>query len=249
MTVPLHGGSRAAAATAPGAHLLLVEDDDAMRGSVVANLAAHGYRLAEAPTAAEALRRWEAERPDLILLDLGLPDDDGTAIIRRVRREATTPILVLSARGAEPDKVAALEAGADDYVTKPFGLAELRARVAALLRRTAGPVADPAGTIRHGPLRIDLTRRVATVDGVPLDLTPREYELLRTMLAQPGRLLTKARLLRAVWGTAYADEGHYLHVYVSRLRRKLAAADRDGSMRDLIVAEPGVGYRVAEAPD
>lgn len=218
-----------------------------MRGSVAANLTAHGYRIVEAPDIAEAIRRWDAERPDVILLDLGLPDGDGTTIIRRVRRESTTPILVLSARGAEPDKVAALEAGADDYVTKPFGLAELRARIAALLRRTAGPAADTSGTIHHGPLTIDLGRRVASVAGEPLDLTPREYELLRTMLIQPGRLLTKARLLRAVWGTAYADEGHYLHVYVSRLRRKLAAADADGSLRDLIVAEPGVGYRVAEA--
>jgi two-component system KDP operon response regulator KdpE len=233
-------------ASTGGAHLLLVEDDDAMRGSVAANLTAHGYRMVEAAGVADAIRRWDAERPDLILLDLGLPDGDGTTIIRRVRRESTTPILVLSARGAEPDKVAALEAGADDYVTKPFGLAELRARIAALLRRTAGPAADPSGAIRHGPLTIDLVRRVASVDGDPLDLTPREYELLRTMLSQPGRLLTKARLLRAVWGTAYADEGHYLHVYVSRLRRKLAAADPDGSLRDLIVAEPGVGYRVEE---
>ena len=232
-----------------GAHLLLVEDDAAMRGTIAANLAAHGYRIAEAPDIAEAIRRWDAERPDVVLLDLGLPDGDGTTIIRRVRREATTPILVLSARGSEPDKVAALDAGADDYVTKPFGLAELRARIAALLRRTAGPAADRSGAIRHGRLTIDANRHVATVDGVPLELTPREYELLRTMLSQPGRLLTKARLLRAVWGTAYADEGHYLHVYVSRLRRKLAAADPDGSLRDLIVAEPGVGYRVAEPPD
>jgi two-component system, OmpR family, KDP operon response regulator KdpE len=231
-----------------GAHLLLVEDDDAVRTPLAANLAAHGYRIVEAASAGEAIRRWDAERPDVILLDLGLPDRDGTTIIRRVRREATTPILVLSARGSEPDKVAALEAGADDYVTKPFGLAELRARVAALLRRTAGPAADPGGTIRHGPIRIDLTRHVAMVGERVLDLTPREYELLRTMLSQPGRLLTKARLLRAVWGTAYADEGHYLHVYVSRLRRKLAEADTDGAIGNLIVAEPGVGYRVAEAP-
>ena len=235
-------------APAGGAHLLLVEDDDAMRGAIAANLAAHGYRIAEAPDVAAAIRRWDAERPDVVLLDLGLPDGDGTTIIRRVRREATTPILVLSARGSEPDKVAALEAGADDYVTKPFGLAELRARVAALLRRTAGPAADGSGAIHHGRLTIDVGRRIASVDDEPLDLTPREYELLRTMLSQPGRLLTKARLLRAVWGTAYADEGHYLHVYVSRLRRKLAAADPDGSLRDLIVAEPGVGYRVAEPP-
>ena len=233
---------------AGGAHLLLVEDDEAVRTPLAANLAAHGYRIAEAASAGEAMRRWDVERPDVILLDLGLPDRDGTTIIRRVRREATTPILVLSARGSEPDKVAALEAGADDYVTKPFGLAELRARVAALLRRTAGPAADPGGTIRHGPIRIDLTRHVATVGDRVLDLTPREFELLRTMLSQPGRLLTKARLLRAVWGTAYADEGHYLHVYVSRLRRKLADADTGGTIGDLIVAEPGVGYRIAEPP-
>jgi two-component system KDP operon response regulator KdpE len=231
-----------------GARLLLVEDDEATRRSVAATLEAHGYRAIQAEDAASALRSWDAERPDVVLLDLGLPDADGSSIIRRIRREATTPILVLSARGAELDKVAALEAGADDYVTKPFGLVELRARVAALLRRTAGPAADPTGAIVHGAVRIDVGRRIASVRGEPLDLTPREYELLKTMLASPGRLLTKARLLRAVWGTAYADEGHYLHVYVSRLRRKLAAADPQGSTRDLIVAEPGVGYRIAETP-
>ena len=229
-----------------GAHLLLVEDDEPTRRSVVANLAAHGYRVAEAGDVASALRSWDAERPYLILLDLGLPDGDGGSVVRRVRRESTTPILVLSARGAERDKVAALEAGADDYVTKPFGLAELRARVAALLRRTAGQAADSAGTVSLGPVTLDVVRHVATVGGTPVDLTPREYELLKTMLSSPGRLLTKARLLRAVWGTAYADEGHYLHVYVSRLRRKLAAADPTGGTRDLIVAEPGVGYRIAE---
>ena len=230
-----------------GAHLLLVEDDEPTRRSVVANLAAHGYRVAEAGDIASALRSWDAERPDLILLDLGLPDGDGGSVVRRVRRESTTPILVLSARGAERDKVAALEAGADDYVTKPFGLAELRARVAALLRRTAGQAADSAGMVSLGPVTLDVVRHAATVGGTPVELTPREYELLKTMLSSPGRLLTKARLLRAVWGTAYADEGHYLHVYVSRLRRKLAAADPGGGTRDLIVAEPGVGYRIAEA--
>ena len=230
-----------------GARLLIVEDDEPTRRSVVANLAAHGYRLTEATDAAAAFRAWDAERPDVMLLDLGLPDADGGTIIRRVRKESTTPILVLSARGSEPDKVAALEAGADDYVTKPFGLDELRARIAALLRRTAGPAADPLGVVEIGPVRLDPTSRQATVGGTAIDLTPREYELLKTMLSSPGRLLTKARLLRAVWGTAYADEGHYLHVYVSRLRRKLAAADPGGKTRDLIVAEPGVGYRIAEA--
>jgi two-component system KDP operon response regulator KdpE len=232
-----------------GPHLLFIEDDEATRRTVAANLEAHGHQVTQAPDGAEALRRWDAERPDLILLDLGLPDTDGGTLIRRVRREATTPILVLSARGAEADKVAALEAGADDYLAKPYGLAELRARITALLRRTGGPAADASGTIRLGRIAIDVTARVASVGDTVLDLTPREYELLRTMLASPGRLLTKGRLLRAVWGTAYAAEGHYLHVYVSRLRRKLAAADPTGETARLIVAEPGVGYRIAQEPD
>jgi two-component system KDP operon response regulator KdpE len=227
-----------------GAHLLVVEDDQSTRGSIVANLTAHGYGVAEAADVAGALRRWELERPDLIILDLGLPDRDGLLVVSRVRGEATTPILVLSARDTERDKVAALEAGADDYVTKPFGMAELRARVAALLRRAAGPAADEGGVISLGPVAIDVTSRIATVGGIPVDLTPREYELLKVMLSQPGRLLTRGRLLRAVWGTAYDDEAHYLHVYISRLRRKLLAADPTGAVRDLIVAEPGVGYRV-----
>ncbi|MBA2382446.1 MAG: response regulator transcription factor, partial [Chloroflexi bacterium] len=228
---------------------LLIEDDDATQTTVAANLEAHGHRVTQAPDGAAGLRHWDAERPDLILLDLGLPDTDGGTLIRRVRREATTPILVLSARGAERDKVAALEAGADDYLAKPFGLAELRARITALLRRTGGPAADATGMIRLGAVTIDVAGREARVGDTLLELTPREYELLKTMLAAPGRLLTKGRLLRAVWGTAYAEEGHYLHVYVSRLRRKLAAADPSGATRDLIVAEPGVGYRIAEDPD
>jgi two-component system KDP operon response regulator KdpE len=228
-----------------GPHVLLVEDDEPTRTTVGGNLRGHGYRVVEAGSVAEALRSWDADRPDLILLDLGLPDGDGSTLIRRVRRDTTTPILVLSARGQEHDKVGALDAGADDYVTKPFGLAELRSRIAAVLRRAAGPGAGADGAIELGPIRLDPARRVATVGGTPVDLTPREYELLKTLLANEGRLVTKQRLLRAVWGTAYADEGHYLHVYVSRLRRKLEAVDPDGATRRLIVAEPGVGYRVA----
>jgi two-component system KDP operon response regulator KdpE len=182
----------------------------------------------------------------VILLDLGLPDLDGSAVVRHVRRDAATPILILSARSDERDKVATLEAGADDYVTKPFGVDELRARVGALLRRAGGPAADNAGVLRLGPITIDVAARAVTVGDTPVELTPREYELLKVMVGQPGRLLTKGRLLRAVWGTAYADEGHYLHVYVSRLRRKLAAADPSGAVADLITAEPGIGYRIGE---
>ena len=235
--------------TAPGARILLVEDDDATRRSVAANLAAHDYRVAEAGDVAAASRRWEADRPDVILLDLGLPDEDGLVLIRRVRRESSTPIIVLSARSGEPDKVVALELGADDYVTKPFGLPELRARIGAVLRRSGGAASDANGRIVLGPAVIDVAHRTVTAAGNPVHLTPREYELLKVMLSQPGRLLTRGRLLRAVWGVAFDSEAHYLHVYVSRLRRKLDAADPSGRASALIVAEPGVGYRIAEADD
>ena len=231
-----------------GAHLLLVEDDAVARVAVAQNLAGHGYVVTEVGDAAAALRSWDASRPDVIVLDLGLPDLDGIAVLRRVRREAATPILVLSARGREADKIEALEAGADDYVTKPYGMGEVRARIAALLRRAGGPAGEPSGVLRNGSITLDPARRLVTVRGEELDLTPREYELLKQMLGAPGRVLTRGRLLRAVWGTAYSNEGHYLHVYVSRLRRKLAAADPVGDAKDLVAAEPGVGYRVREAP-
>ena len=228
------------------ARILLVEDDGATRTAVARNLEAHGFRVSTSEDVAGALRAWDAERPDLILLDLGLPDLDGSAVVRHVRRDATTPILILSARADERVKVATLEAGADDYVTKPFGMDELRARIGAVLRRAVGPAGDASGVARLGPIAMDIGARRVTVGDTPVELTPREYELLKVMMAQPGRLLTKGRLLRAVWGTAYADEAHYLHVYVSRLRRKLAAADATGGVEGLITAEPGIGYRVGD---
>ena len=228
------------------ARILLVEDDDATRNAVARNLEGHGFKVTPSGDVAEALRRWDAERPDLILLDLGLPDLDGATVVRHVRRDATTPILILSARSDERVKVATLEAGADDYVTKPFGMDELRARIGALLRRAAGPAADQGGVVTLGPVSLDVAARRVTVNGAPVDLTPREYELLKVMVAQPGRLLTKGRLLRAVWGTAYAGEAHYLHVYVSRLRRKLNAADPGAGADALITAEPGIGYRIGD---
>ncbi len=226
------------------AAILLVEDDEPARAAIAANLRARGYVVDEARDVREALRAWDEHRPDLILLDLGLPDLDGQAVILRVRREATTPIVVLSARGREEDRVAALDAGADDYLTKPFGLSELHARMRAVLRRAAGPEADTEGRLSLGAVVLDVPRHQARVGDTPLDLTPREFELLKVLLSQSGRVVTAGRLLRAVWGTAYTEEAHYLHVYVSRLRRKLAAADPTGAAAHLIVAEPGIGYRI-----
>ena len=230
-----------------GARLLLVEDDADLRASIAASLAANGYAVREAGTARDGLAAWASSRPDLILLDLGLPDGDGRDVISHVRRDAPTPILVLSARHQEHDRVEALDLGADDYLTKPFGVTELLARVRALLRRAAGPAADPAGRVEIGGLVLDVARHEVSLGGVRVDLTPREFEVLKVLVSHAGRLVTHGRLLRAVWGSAYSDESHYAHVYVSQIRRKLAAADPTGAARGLIVAEPGVGYRIAEA--
>ncbi len=227
------------------AAILLVEDDGATRHAIATFLGGHAHDVVEAGDAASAISAWDARRPDLIVLDLGLPDQDGLTVIRHIRREATTPILVLSARDRESDKVAALDLGADDYVTKPFGMAELRARIDALLRRAAGPAATASGEVRVGDLTMDVGRRLVTVRDQRVHLTPREYEVLKVLVTHAGRLVTHGRLLRAVWGTAYTDEAHYVHVYVSQIRRKIDAADPDGTLRGLIVAEPGVGYRVA----
>ena len=229
------------------ASVLLVEDDGQTRRAVTANLEGHGYGVRGAADGEEALVLWELRRPDLILLDLGLPGIDGIGVLRRIRRDATTPVIVLSARGEERDKVEALDAGADDYLAKPFGMAELHARVRAALRRSLVSEVDPSGTVEVGPLRLDPDRRLVMVGDAELRLTPREYELLKVLLAHAGRVVTRGRLLRAVWGTAYADEGHYLHVYVAQIRRKIAALDPAGTLADLLVAEPGVGYRVRGA--
>jgi two-component system, OmpR family, KDP operon response regulator KdpE len=231
---------------AGGPTVLVVEDDDETRAALVRELSTRGYRVWEAGDGRSALAKWDSRRPDIVLLDLGLPDIDGLAIIRRIRREAATPIVILSGRYEEREKVEALERGADDYVTKPFGVDELNARLRVALRRAAGPASDQVGLIAVGALEFDAARHEARVAGEPLELTPREFEILRVLLGNAGRLVTKGRLLRAVWGEAYQGEDSYVYVHVSQLRRKLAAADPDGALRDLIVTEPGVGYRVRE---
>lgn len=226
------------------ASILLVEDDEATRRTIASNLESHGYGVRAAASGEEAMVLWELRRPDVVLLDLGLPGMDGLDVLRRIRRDATTPIVVLSARGEERDKVQALDAGADDYLAKPFGMPELHARVRAALRRTLASGVAPDGSVEIGSLRLDPARRLVTVAGAEVRLTPREYEVLKVLLAHAGRVVTSGRLLRAVWGTAYADEAHYLHVYVGQIRRKIAAHDPGGTLRDLLISEPGVGYRV-----
>ena len=235
--------------TTATAAILIVEDDASTSAGVARSLAAHGYRVVEASDGASARREWERQRPDLVILDLGLPDTDGLAVLRAMRRDAPTPVLVLTARGSERVKVSALDQGADDYVTKPFGMEELHARIRALLRRAAGPAADVTGVVVMGLLRVDIARHTVAGDGRRVKLTPREFEVLKVLVTHAGRLVTHGRLLRSVWGTAYAEEGHYLHVYVSQIRRKLAAADPSGSLRGLIVSEPGIGYRVRADED
>jgi two-component system KDP operon response regulator KdpE len=227
-----------------GPTVLVVEDDAETRAALTRELTARGYRTDEAPDGKTAIRRWETHRPDVILLDLGLPDIDGLQVISRIRRDATTPIVILSGRYEEREKVAALERGADDYVTKPFGVDELNARLRVALRHSAGPAADATGRVVVGSLELDTSVHEVRVEGRRVELTPREFEILRVLLANRGRLVTKGRLLRAVWGEAYQGEDSYVYVHVSQLRKKLGVADPGGDLRDLIVTEPGVGYRV-----
>jgi two-component system, OmpR family, KDP operon response regulator KdpE len=229
-----------------GARVLVVEDDVETRAVLSRELRARGYHVDEAADGRAAIHRWEARRPDIVLLDLGLPDIDGLDVIQRIRRDSTTPIVILSGRYEEREKVEALERGADDYVTKPFGVDELNARIRVALRHAAGPAADARGRVAVGSLELDPTKHEVTVAGRPVDLTPREFEILRVLLSHAGRLVTKGRLLRAVWGEAYQGADSYVYVHVSQLRRKLAAADPQGALRDLIVTEPGVGYRIRE---
>lgn len=223
-----------------GARILIVDDEPALARVVQRNLASRGFDAATAADAREGLEAWRRWRPDLIVLDLGLPDLDGIDLIREVRISSNVPILVLSAREGERDKVKALDAGADDYVAKPFGLEELLARVRVALRHAAHPASGSEARWEGGGLVIDFEARAVSVDGRPVRLTPTEYDLLRALVAHPGRVMTDRTLLQAVWGAEYASENHYLHVYIGRLRRKL---EHDPQHPRFIQTEPGVGYR------
>jgi two-component system, OmpR family, KDP operon response regulator KdpE len=220
--------------------ILIVEDDLQIRRFLRATLTAEGYAYHEAVTAAEGLIEANARRPDLILLDLGLPDRDGLEVIRRVRESSQLPIVVLSARGEEKDKIAALDLGADDYIAKPFGVGELLARIRAALRRSTAVA--PAGTVvRFGRIEIDLDKRVVKVGGEEVHLTPNEYRLLQVLIKYPGKVVTQRQLLNEVWGPNSVEQAQYLRVYVAQLRRKLEA---DPARPKHLQTEPGVGYRL-----
>ena len=231
------------AGSTPGPVIILIEDEPEIRRFLRATLVSHGYRLFEAVTAREGLQAAETRQPDLIILDLGLPDLDGLEVIRRLREWTRVPILVLSARGQEADKVAALDAGADDYVSKPFGVGELLARARVSLRRAQrmGGAGDEQ-TYAIGDLQIDVAHRRVRVKGQDIHLTPIEYRLLTTLTRHAGKVLTRNQLLKEVWGRAYTDQAHYLHVYMAHLRRKIEV--NPGQPR-YILTEPGVGYRLA----
>jgi two-component system KDP operon response regulator KdpE len=228
-----------------GPRILVVDDDPQLLRAIRPTLAARGYEPHTAESGEAALDQFGRLRPDVVLLDLGLPDIDGLAVIRRIRERDETPIVVLSARGEERDKVAALDLGADDYLTKPFGLDELLARVRVALRHAAPPGASPDGVVRVAGLEVDLVHRRVRVRGQEVHLSPTEWSLLELFVAHPDRVLTHRFLLQQVWGPEYGDEGNYLHVYVAGLRKKLEADPR--RPRHLIT-EPGVGYRFRVDP-
>ncbi len=222
-------------------HILLVEDEPQIRRFVRLALEGQDCGVTETATAAAGMSAAEKLRPDLVILDLGLPDRDGLDFIRDLRAWTQLPVLVLSARSLESDKVAALDCGADDYLSKPFGVAELLARVRALLRRRhADEAATPLVRLCDGAVEVDLVRRTFTRDGVPVHLTPIEFRLLATLIAYDDRVLTHRQLLREVWGEGHSESGHYLRIYVGRLRHKLEA---DPTRPRHLLTETGVGYR------
>ncbi len=222
-----------------GPRVLVVDDEQAIRRFLRVALGSQGYVVFEASSGLEALTVSGDYRPDIIILDLGLPDIDGTDVTRLFRQVSKIPIIVLSVRGSENDKIAALDAGADDYLTKPFGVGELLARLRANLRRSTQPAAEMVFV--NGDLTVDMEKRLVTVSGREVQLTPTEYDLLKILVTNAGKVLTHHQLLRQVWGASYEQEFHILHVNISNLRRKI---EPDPSRPQFVITEPGVGYRL-----
>jgi two-component system, OmpR family, KDP operon response regulator KdpE len=226
--------------TEPNPLILVVEDEIQMRRFLRASLTSNGYQVTEAETAEDGLTQAAARNPELILLDLGLPDQDGLVVTRRLREWAKTPIIVISARGREEDKIQALDGGADDYLTKPFGVGELLARIRVALRNAAR---GELGTSQFslGELEVDLIRRIVLLKGSEVHLTPIEYKLLATLIQHAGRVITHRQLLKEVWGPGSSEQTQYLRVYMRQLRHKL---EPNPSRPRFLTTEPGVGYRL-----
>lgn len=225
--------------TALGLRVLVVDDERAIRRYLRAALNAQGSVVSEAPNGNEALRAAALDRPDVIILDLGLPDIDGVEVARRIREWSQVPIIILSVREQEKEKIAALDAGADDYLTKPFGTGELMARIRAAIRRSTHPESEPV--IEVGNLKVDLSRRRVTLGDEEVSLTPTEYDILRLLAQNIGKMLTHRQLLQNVWGQAYGEDLHLLRVNISNLRRKI---EPDLARPHYILTEAGVGYRL-----
>jgi two-component system, OmpR family, KDP operon response regulator KdpE len=223
--------------------VVVIEDEPEIRRFLRVTLHAQGYRLFEATTGADGLVEVATRQPDLVVVDLGLPDMDGLDVIRRIREWSSVPVIVLSARGGERDKVTALDAGADDYIQKPFGTDELLARIRVALRHAAGGARAADAIFKVGGLTVDQARRVVTVEDKVVHLTPIEYKLLTVLVHHAGKVLTHRQLLREVWGPSHVEHAHYLRVYMGQMRRKL---ERDPAQPRYLLTEPGVGYRLAE---
>ncbi len=223
--------------------ILIVDDEPQILRFLGTSLTAHGYTVIEASTGEEGIQSATRENPDLVILDLGLPDIDGTVVLDRIRATSTVPVIILSAREGETDKVGALDLGADDYVTKPFGVGELMARVRTTLRR--GAIEQEERTsYDHDGLVVDMERRRVSVRDEEVKLTPKEYDILTMLVKHAGRVVTHQFLLREIWGPTYTGETHYLRVYVGQLRQKI---EEDPAQPHFILTEPGVGYRLLEA--
>lgn len=219
--------------------ILIVDDEQSVRLFLSTTLTSQGYRIEEAVSGQEALIKIKSPQPDLIILDLGLPDIDGIEVTRQIRQQTRIPIIILSVRGSDADKIAALDAGADDYLTKPFSAGELLARIRVAWRHKTRP--DEESIFNNGQLNVDLGKRTVQVSGNTIQLTPTEYDILKVLINHAGRVLTHRHILQEVWGEQYGDELHMLHVNISNLRRKIEV---DSARPQYIITEPGVGYRL-----
>ena len=222
-----------------GARVLIVDDEPQIRKLLTVSLKAHGFITDEAATGKEGINQAAFFKPDLMIIDLGLPDIDGNEVIRSIREWSNAPIIILTARDQEKEKIESLDAGADDYVTKPFSMGELMARMRVCLRRMAAGESEPILTC--GGLTVDLIQRRVTVDGREVKLTPTEYEIIKLLAQNAGRVLTHRQLLKAVWGNSYDEDTHYIRVYIGQLRRKI---ENDPARPKYIITESGVGYRL-----